>query len=102
MAITFHIPAPLRPYVDGQSTVQIDSPAANLDVALRALFRACPKIRDRVVDEQGELRVHVKVFVGKEDSLHTGGMKTPVHDGTDISIFPAITGGCNESDDNPQ
>jgi molybdopterin synthase sulfur carrier subunit len=61
--------------------------------ALRALFTAHPGIRDRVLTEQGEVRQHVNVFVGTNEARSTGGMATPLAEGVEISIIPAITGG---------
>jgi molybdopterin converting factor small subunit len=60
---------------------------------LQALWAACPGIRDRVVTEQGLIREHINVFVGKEDVRYTGGLATPISDGVEISIVPAVSGG---------
>jgi len=46
-----------------------------------------------VVTEQGEVRPHVNVFVGSESCRWTGGLATPVADGAEIAILPAISGG---------
>jgi molybdopterin converting factor small subunit len=93
--VVFLIPMPLRPYADERSRIEIgvseDSPA--LGDALEALWEAAPGVRDRVVTEQGEVRQHVNVFVGTENCRWTGGLETPVPDGAEISIFPAISGG---------
>jgi molybdopterin synthase sulfur carrier subunit len=61
--------------------------------ALVALWTLHPGIRDRVVNEQGEVRVHVNLFVGTESIRHTGGLETAVPEGGEISIVPAISGG---------
>jgi molybdopterin converting factor small subunit len=50
-------------------------------------------VRDRVLTEQGEVRPHVNVFVGTECCRWTGGLETPITDGAEIAIFPAISGG---------
>lgn len=52
-----------------------------------------PAIRDRVLTERWEIREHVNVFVGKSEARTTGGLTTPLADGTEISIIPAISGG---------
>jgi sulfur-carrier protein len=93
MSVTFHIPGPLRSFADGRSQVEVESPAATLSDALQALWVACPGLRDRVVTEQGQIREHINVFVGKEDVRYTGGLATRVNPGTEISIVPAISGG---------
>jgi molybdopterin converting factor small subunit len=61
--------------------------------ALEALFAAHSGIRDRVLTERGEIREHVNVFVGKSEARWTGGLATPLADGAEISILPAISGG---------
>ena len=52
-----------------------------------------PGVRDRVLTEQGQIREHINVFVGNEDTRYTGGLATPVRAGAEISIVPAISGG---------
>ena len=93
--VVFLIPTPLRSFAGGRSQVEIevakDPPA--LGDALEALWEAAPGVRDRVVTEQGEVRQHVNVFVGTESCRWTGGLATPVADGAEIAIFPAISGG---------
>jgi len=93
MSVTFHIPGPLRSFAEGRSLVELETPAATLSDALQALWIVCPGIRDRVVTEQGEIREHINIFVGKEDIRYTGGLATPIPPGTEISVVPAISGG---------
>jgi molybdopterin converting factor small subunit len=77
----------------GRSHVDVETSGSTLQDALEALFAAHPGIRDRILTEQGEIRQHVNVFVGKDEARSTGGLATPVADGTEISIIPAISGG---------
>jgi molybdopterin synthase sulfur carrier subunit len=91
--LTFHIPGYLRPFTGGQSRVRIDASPATVGEALRALWTVHPGVRDRVVDEQGVVRPHVNVFVGTESIRYTGGLATPVRDGDEVSIVPAVSGG---------
>ena len=93
MAITFHIPGPLRSFTEGRSHVEIRERAATLSQALQALWAACPGIRDRVMKEDGQIREHINVFVGKDDVRYTGGLATPLPPNADISIIPAVSGG---------
>jgi sulfur-carrier protein len=93
MAVTFFIPGPLRPFAAGQSQVVIEPSPATLAEALEALWVRCPGIRDRVVTEQAQVREHINVFVGNEDVRHTGGLQTPIRDGAEVTIIPAISGG---------
>jgi sulfur-carrier protein len=93
MTVNFWIPGPLRSMTGGQSHVDVKTSGGTLQNALEALFAAHPGIRDRVLTERGEIREHVNVFVGKSESRSTGGLATPLVDGIEISIIPAISGG---------
>lgn len=91
--LTFHIPAALREFAGGRSTVQIDFTGRTLLDALTTLWTAYPGLRDRVVNEQGQIRQHINLFVGNEDVRYTGGLTTPVDGKAAISIVPAVSGG---------
>lgn len=93
MSVSFHIPGPLRTFTNGASRVQLEASPATAGEALTALMRAHPGVRDRVVDERGDLREHVNVFVGDECIRFTGGLDTPVREGDEITIVPAVSGG---------
>jgi molybdopterin converting factor small subunit len=93
MPVTFHIPGPLRPFAGGRSQVEVEASASTLADALQALWIVCPGIRDRVLTEQGQIREHINIFVGKEDVRYTGGLGTQIPAETEISIVPAISGG---------
>jgi molybdopterin converting factor small subunit len=77
----------------GRSRVDVETSGGMLQDALEALFGAHPGIRDRVLTERGEIREHVNVFVGQSEARSTGGLATPVANGMEISIIPAISGG---------
>jgi MoaD family protein len=93
MRVHFYIPAPLRSLTGGQSHVEVDTSGGTLQDALEGLFAAHPGIRDRVLTEQSEIRPHVNVFVGQREARTLGGLATPLADGMEISIIPAISGG---------
>ena len=93
MTVHFWIPGPLRSMTGGRSQVDVETSGGTLGAALEALFTAHPGIRDRVLTERGEIRQHVNVFVGKSEMRSTGGLATPLADGTEVSIIPAISGG---------
>jgi molybdopterin converting factor small subunit len=77
----------------GHGQVDVDTLGGTLRAALEALFAAHPGIRDRVLTERGEIREYVHVFVGKSEARLTGGLASPLADGMEISIIPAISGG---------
>lgn len=91
--ITFHIPGPLVAFTGGRSDVQLPVESATLQDALQALWAVCPGLRDRMVTEQGQVREHINIFVGKEHMRYTGGLATPISSGNEISIVPSISGG---------
>ena len=93
MRIAYYIPAFLRGFTKNQSRIEMEMQAATVGEALAALWHRYPGVRDRVVTEQGEVRQHVNVFVGAESIRYTGGLSTPVSDGVEISIVPAVSGG---------
>jgi molybdopterin converting factor small subunit len=67
--------------------------AATVAAVLDAVGAMWPGVRDRALDDQGALRRHVNVFVNQENVRFTGGLSTPVTDGAELSIFPAVSGG---------
>ena len=91
--VVFHIPGPLREWTEGRGRVEIEGSARNAGEALALLFSRHPGVRDRVVTEQGDVRLHVNVFVGSESIRFTGGLDTPIADGCELSIVPAVSGG---------
>lgn len=91
--MTFHIPAPLREFTNGQSKVEIEGAPATLADALSILWRRYPGLRDRISTEQGQIRQHINIFIGDENIQFTGGLGSKVSAGSDISIVPAISGG---------
>ena len=95
MPVTVYIPGPLREFSEGQSKVQIHESPENLAGALSALWIRFPGLRDRMATEQGEIREHINIFVGDVDMRFTGGLATPIPAGTEISIVPSISGGCD-------
>ncbi len=93
MPVVVHIPGFLRTFTGGESRVRLDTAPPTAGAALEALWSLHPGVRDRVVDEQGIVRQHVNVFVGDESIRFTGGLATPVPEGGEISIVPAVSGG---------
>ena len=93
MSVNFVIPGPLREFAGNRSDVRTDGQARSVEDALSMLWRECPGLRDRVVTELGEVRPHVNIFVDGESIRYMGGLDAPVHDGAEIIILPALSGG---------
>jgi molybdopterin converting factor small subunit len=91
MSVSVRIPTILRTYTDGESEVSAegDTLAAVLD-DLDANYSG---IKGRVLDEGGELRRFVNVYVGNDDVRFLENLATPTPDGTQISVIPAVAGG---------
>lgn len=93
MAVTVHIPGPLRGYAGGKSRVVLEPAPATLAQALAELGSRFPGVRDRVLDEQGRMRPHVNVFVDREDVRFGGGLSTALRADAVVHILPAVSGG---------
>ena len=93
MALTFVISGPLRELAGNRGEVRVDGGAGSLGDALSLLWSEYPAFRDRVVTERGEVRQHVNIFVDGENIRYSGGFETPLRDGAEIVILPALSGG---------
>ena len=82
------IPTPLRSYTAQQSAV--DAEGATVDAVLRDLDRQFPGIRFRVVDEQNQLRKHMKIWVN-QDAVRD--LSTPVTAADEVTLMQALSGG---------
>ena len=92
MAVTVRIPTPLQRLTNGQAEVQCEGSSVN--TLLADLEKRCPGIKERICDEKGQLRRFVNIFVNEEDIRFLQGDQTKIKDGDDVSIIPAIAGGC--------
>ena len=93
MSVTVFVPAALRQHAGGRGEVVLAGAPATVADALAALFDLHPGLRDRVFTQTGELRQHVHLFVGSESIRDSGGFATPLPDGAELTILPAVSGG---------
>ena len=91
MPITVSIPTPLRGLTKNQDTVT--GVGATIDEILKNLEKEDPGIGERLVDEQGNIRRFVNIYVNGEDVRFLEDKATAVKDNDEISIVPAIAGG---------
>ena len=85
------IPTPLRKLTNNEELVEVNG--ATVAEAITELQTRYPGIRERLVDEKGEVRRFVNVYVNEEDIRFLKNQQTPLKDGDEISIIPAIAGG---------
>jgi molybdopterin synthase sulfur carrier subunit len=91
MAVLVRIPTPLRSLTKGQAEVQVASDTvADLIEDLEKQF---PGIKERLVDEGGEVRRFINFYINEEDVRFLQGSKTALKAGDQVSIVPAIAGG---------
>jgi sulfur-carrier protein len=93
MAVSIRIPTYLAVFAAGQNLVALERPPATVREALESLWRTHPALRDRILDEQGEVRPHVNIFVGEEAIRFADGLATKVPESAEILIVPAVSGG---------
>jgi molybdopterin synthase sulfur carrier subunit len=90
MAVTVKIPTQLRSATDGESSATVDG--ETVGEVLDALYERYVELRGRIA-EDGGLRRFVNVYVGGEDIRFLEGLDTPVSDGDEVTILPAVAGG---------
>jgi sulfur-carrier protein len=91
MSVNVRVPTILRTYTGGESEVSAEG--ATVADVLESLDANYHGIKGRIVDEQGELRRFVNVYVGNDDVRFLEGLATAVGDGTEVSVIPAVAGG---------
>ncbi|WP_461832359.1 ubiquitin-like small modifier protein 1 [Aquifex sp.] len=91
MAVIVRVPTPLRRLTNGQGEVEVE--AKSVKEAIEKLEEQFPGFRERLIDENGELRKFVNLYVNDEDIRFLKGLDTELKDGDTLSIVPAIAGG---------
>jgi sulfur-carrier protein len=91
MAVLVKIPAQLRATAGGEAEMEIDG--ATVQEVLDHLFERFAELRARIYDDDGSLRRFVNVYLAGEDIRFLDGLATPVTDGAELTILPAVAGG---------
>jgi molybdopterin converting factor small subunit len=91
MKATVRVPTVLRPHTGGAAVVEAEG--VTLGALLTDLGERHPGITERILDTGGGLHRFVNVFVGDEDVRYLEGLDTPISEGTEVSILPAVAGG---------
>ena len=85
------IPSPLRRITGGQDRVEVEG--STLSETINGLEDKFPGIKSRLLDETGELKHFVNVYVNGEDVQFLQGLNTPITSTDEVSIVPAVAGG---------
>ncbi len=91
MAVEMRIPSLLRSLVGGVKTIQASG--QTVGQALDDVESQYPGFKERVIDPGGTVKQFVTIFVNDEDVRYLNNLDTPVQDGDQVSILPAVAGG---------
>jgi MoaD family protein len=91
MSLKVVIPTPLRKFTSGAETVEVE--AATIKEVIDSLDSRYPGLRSSLCDESGSLRRFINIYVDGEDVRFLENLATPVTDGSEVAIVPAISGG---------
>jgi len=92
MAIKVRIPSPLRTYTNGADVVEAQG--ASVGDVLNDLKSKAAGIETRLFKAPAQLNRFVNIYLNDEDIRFLKNLETPVKEGDQISIVPAIAGGC--------
>jgi MoaD family protein len=90
MAVTVKIPPQLRAATGGEGEIEVEG--STVGEALDAVFERHDGLRDRITQD-GDLRRFVNVYVAGEDIRFRDGLDTPISEGDEVTILPAVAGG---------
>ena len=91
MSVLIRIPTPLRRMTNGVAKVEID--ASDVSDMVEQLDSSYPGFKARLVDENGDLRYFVNIYLNGEDVRFLQGLDTTTKSGDEVSIVPAVAGG---------
>ncbi|TDQ55158.1 MoaD/ThiS family protein [Actinorugispora endophytica] len=92
MSVSVRVPTILRTYTKSEAEVAADG--GTLKEVLADLEANFPGIRARILDDNGRIRRFVNVYVGDEDVRFADGLDTETPENSQVSIIPAVAGGC--------
>ncbi len=92
MSVTVHLSGHLKPFTGGTVEVTLIGDFATINDVLDSLWKQHAALRDRILNEQNEIRQHVNIFVGSDDVKRLKGLQTSLRS-NDVHIFNAVSGG---------
>jgi MoaD family protein len=90
MAVKVQVPTPMRQHAEGKTTVEVAG--ATVQAVLDDLGAKYPALKSRILDN-GQVRRFVNVYLNNEDIRYLDNLATPVKDGDELAIIPAVAGG---------
>jgi sulfur-carrier protein len=94
MAVSVNVTSVIQQVVDGQKAFTAEgSTVGELIENIEARY---PGFRYQIMDESGDLRRFVNIYLNDEDVRYLQGKETPVRDGDEVSFLPALAGGAIE------
>jgi len=91
MSIAVRIPTPLQKFTKNKTEVEADG--ATIGELIENLDEQFPGIKGRICDETGKVRRFINIYVNEEDVRFLKLNETPLKNGDEVSIIPAIAGG---------
>ena len=91
MVVLVRIPTPLRRMTNGLDKVEVAE--SSLSQMIESLESNYPGFKERLLDENGDLRYFVNIYVNGEDVRFLDGLSTATKAGDEVSIVPAVAGG---------
>lgn len=91
MSIKVLVPTALQKFTNNQATLECSG--TNVSELIESIEKACPGIKERLCDENGQPRRFLNLYVNSEDIRFLDGVTTALKDGDEVSIVPAVAGG---------
>jgi molybdopterin synthase sulfur carrier subunit len=91
MSATVKIPTPLRKLTNNETSVDADG--TTVEQIVESLESTYPGMRERLIEDNGDLRHFVNIYLNGEDIRYIDGLKSSVSDNDELSIVPAVAGG---------
>lgn len=93
MTVKVKLPTQLRGSAGGSGEVAVAVEGGTVATVIEALFEQHGELRERLTDEDGQIRRFVNVYVNGEDIRFAEGLETTVADGGEVQVLPAVAGG---------
>jgi len=93
---TVLVPTPLRRLTGGQAKVEVEG--SDIGTLILAIDSQYPGVADKLLDDDGNIKRFINVFVNDSEVRSLQGLHTPVQAGDKVSIVPAMAGGCGDKE----